>query len=77
MLLVTSSLFLVNGEAYPSQEHVLSQDEVSSLTRVYGTDFSGNIFRTVSEQQFQDYIIKLTENGSRPQSTPNNVYARN
>jgi hypothetical protein len=72
-----SPLFHSEGSGYVSDNFLPSDDPTSDLVRVYGEDLSGSIFRGVSEQQYLDFIIKLTENGSRPQSTPNNVYARN
>lgn len=53
-----------------------------SLQRVYGEDYSEKIFNLISQQSFQDFIIKLTENGSREYTKPydlesNNVAARN
>ncbi|MFW9793228.1 MAG: M28 family metallopeptidase [Candidatus Thorarchaeota archaeon] len=39
--------------------------EPLSPTRIYGEDISGDIFREVSLESFRNFIIKLTENGSR------------
>lgn len=36
-----------------------------NLERVYGVDYSRTIFQTISANSFKDYVIKLTENGSR------------
>lgn len=55
---------------------------VAPTERVYGVDYSQRIFNTVSLNSFQNYIIKLTENGSRPAGPPtdlgvDNIAARN
>ena len=52
------------------------------IERVYGTDYSHEVFDEVSWSSFQNFIIRLTENGSRPVGNPetvgvNNAYARN
>jgi len=52
------------------------------IERVYGTDYSSEIFELVSLNNFRNFIIKLTENGSRPAGIltnmgGNNVDARN
>lgn len=52
------------------------------IERVYNTDYSKQIFNSVSLDSFRDFIIKLTENGARPAGTPanlgeNNIAARN
>lgn len=50
--------------------------------RVYGIDYSHEIFDSISLNSFRNFIIKLTENGSRPAGLPahlgeNNIAARN
>ncbi|MHA3963468.1 MAG: M28 family metallopeptidase [Candidatus Thorarchaeota archaeon SMTZ1-45] len=52
------------------------------IERVYSTDYSHEVFELVSLTHFRNFIIKLTENGSRPAGIPsnlggNNVAARN
>ena len=64
---------------FPATEQVLSAGEIE---RVYDTDYSHQIFDAVSLDSFRNFIIKLTENGSRPVGNPdtggaNNVAARN
>ncbi|MFW9850791.1 MAG: M28 family metallopeptidase, partial [Candidatus Thorarchaeota archaeon] len=76
MILVTS-ICMTGSRGLPVHLSTSAQTEEVELTRVYGDDISGNIFRAVLEQRYLDFIIKLTENGSRPQSTENNIYARN
>jgi len=54
----------------------------AKIERVYSTDYSKQIFNSVKLDSFRDFIIKLTENGSRPVGTPanlgeNNIAARN
>lgn len=54
----------------------------AEIERVYGTDYSNQIFNSVSLNSFRNYVIKLTENGSRPSGIPanlgeNNIAARN
>lgn len=50
--------------------------------RIYGLDYSREIFSSVLLSSYRNYIIKLTENGSRVVRTPsdlgaNNIAARN
>jgi len=52
------------------------------IERVYGIDNSWEVFNRVSLDSFRNFIIKLTENGSREVSNPaeldsNNLVARN
>jgi hypothetical protein len=52
------------------------------IERVYGVDLSRTIFQAISEDSFRNYIIKLTENGSRWIQSPTlaseaNIAARN
>ncbi len=47
------------------------------LERVYGTDYSQQIFYSVSVDSFRNFVIKLTENGSRPAGLPSNLGANN
>ncbi len=76
LVLFASSLVYSEVPGYSHRNMSLSDDGPVELERVYGDDYSGRIFRAVSEQRYLDLIIKLTENGSRPESTPNNVLAR-
>jgi hypothetical protein len=50
---------------------------VAPHERVYGVDYAQRVFDTVSMSSFQKYIIKLTENGSRPAGIPTDLGARN
>jgi hypothetical protein len=75
----------------PINSEIVVMDKVSTSVhalaveppqRAYGGDYSLQVFNTVSLSSFQNYIIKLTENGSRPAGTPsalgvNNIAARN
>jgi len=38
-----------------------------------GTDISQQVFKTVSENSYRNFIIELTQNGSRPVGTPSNL----
>jgi len=75
----------------PVNNEIRAVDDTSSsgylpaaieFERVYGIDYSHQIFDTVSLDSFRNFIIKLTENGSRPIGAitnlgENNVAARN
>ena len=50
---------------------------VAGLERVYGVDYSNDVFNRIHMSSFRDYIIKLTENGSRPVGSPTNLGANN
>jgi hypothetical protein len=71
------------GIEYPDSPSIISYDPASlEITRVYGMDYSQQIFSSLSLNSFRDYIIKLTENGSRAVRNPsdidsNNIAARN
>jgi len=54
----TSNIQTLDAKDAP---HVVSED----LERVYGIDYSRTVFNQISESSFRNYIIKLTENGSR------------
>ncbi|MFW9920407.1 MAG: M28 family peptidase, partial [Candidatus Thorarchaeota archaeon] len=74
LLLVIGSLFLTDAQSLKTTQSTVSQS--NDLIRVYGEDLSSNIFRAVSEENYLNLIIKLTENGSRPSGADNNRYAR-
>ncbi|MFW9806145.1 MAG: M28 family metallopeptidase [Candidatus Thorarchaeota archaeon] len=50
---------------------------VADLERVYGVDYSREVFYRIQMNSFRDYIIKLTENGPRPVGIPTNLGADN
>ena len=68
----------------PIHKNYTLQNENSDLSyRVYDDDLSAHIFNAVSEESYKNYIIKLTENGSRwtgngeyLEFSDANVYAR-
>ncbi len=43
----------------------LSESSAAALPRVYGVDYARHVYASVSEYLYKQYIIKLTENGSR------------
>ena len=45
----------------------------AEIERVYGTDYSSDIFYSVNLNSFRNFVIKLTENGSRPVGSPSNL----
>ncbi len=58
LLGTTSNIQTLDVQEIP---HVVSED----FERVYGVDYSRTIFNQISKTSFRNYIIKLTENGSR------------
>jgi hypothetical protein len=62
-------------ENSPSPMHVPAIDP--ELERIYGNDYSQRVFNIISQNAFRDYIIKLTENGSRPAGLPTDLGADN
>jgi len=82
LLLLIWMLILVN----PINGEISSQVETSNpvftpavadIERVYGTDYSREVSNRIQLNSFRDYIIKLTENGSRPVGTPPNLGVNN
>ena len=74
----------VSGNSSILEDTATAQSEpaAAEIERVYGTDYSNQIFNLVSLNSFRDFVIKLTENGSRPAGVPsnlgvNNIAARN
>ncbi len=73
LLLLISSIGISIG---PAQTYRVSEDSVSlvpaaeSLERVYGEDYSWNIWRSISQSSFRNYVKLVTENGSRWIQTP-------
>jgi hypothetical protein len=55
------SVIYSTSQASPAQSYTISESPVT----VYGVDYSRTIFNQISRNSFRDYIIKLTENGSR------------
>ncbi|MFW9975581.1 MAG: M28 family peptidase, partial [Candidatus Thorarchaeota archaeon] len=74
---VNNDFLIADGSA--ASEYVPA---ATDFQRVYGIDYSHEIFDSVSLNSFRNFIIKLTENGSRPAGLPahlgeNNIAARN
>jgi hypothetical protein len=69
---VNSDFSTIDESSNP--EYILAAGQ---LERVYGTDYSGQIFDSISLTSFRNFIIALTENGSRPAGTPSNLGDRN
>ena len=73
LLLLISSIGISIG---PAQTYLVSEDSVSlvpaaeTLERVYGEDYSWNIWRSISQSSFRNYVKLVTENGSRWIQTP-------
>ncbi len=71
VIIICMSLFVTSVEvtnALSIQDEFVAFEgaiEPLSLNRIYGKDISEDIFHDVSEDSFRDFIIKLTENGSR------------
>ncbi len=70
--LLLTSLMLVLLIAIPLQFPIMSVNETERSNRltpsddhIYGIDVSEDIYNAVSEQSYIDFIIELTENGSR------------
>ena len=75
----------VNSE-YTVLEDVSITEYVPAATavieRIYGMDYSNQIFNSINLNSFRNYVTKLTENGSRPAGDTsnlgqNNIAARN
>ncbi len=55
----------------PAQTYLIPEDSVSlvpadePLERVYGEDYSWNIWHSISQSSFRNYVKLVTENGSR------------
>jgi len=67
-----TSLMLVLLMAIPLQSATMSINDAERSNRlmpsddqIYGIDVSEDIYNAVSEQSYIDFIIELTENGSR------------
>lgn len=73
LMLLYISVTPTTATPVPHDQIVTSNND---LTRIYGRDISAAIFSAVSEQNYLDLIIKLTENGSRPVDSENNRLAR-
>ncbi|MHA1614876.1 MAG: M28 family metallopeptidase, partial [Candidatus Thorarchaeota archaeon] len=60
----------------PTQIYQIPEDSVSlvsadePLERVYGEDYSWNIWHSISQSSFRNYVKLVTENGSRWIQTP-------
>jgi hypothetical protein len=54
-----------------------STPTLAEIERVYGTDYSREVFNRIQLSSFRDYIIKLTENGSRPAGDPSHLGSKN
>lgn len=79
LLSVSIRAYAVSSEQTPANS---TRSAAEDLERVYGIDYSRTIFSQVSQSSFRDYIIKLTENGSRWIASPSssseaNIAARN
>jgi hypothetical protein len=70
ILLVSSSAIAI----LPAQAEMIQESQKSasnfipaaeSLTRVYGEDYSLDIWNAISQSSYTNYVRKLTENGSR------------
>jgi len=60
-----SALFVTTSYTQPLKPLETSFVVSEGLERVYGVDYSRTVFQGISEDSFRNYIIKLTENGSR------------
>ncbi|MCK4483376.1 MAG: hypothetical protein KAU89_01025, partial [Candidatus Thorarchaeota archaeon] len=70
--LLLTSLMLVLLMAIPLQSPMMSINDADSMNKltptndqIYGVDVAEDIYNAVSEQSYLDFIIELTENGSR------------
>jgi len=70
---------------YPTPKAIALADpdaDSNSMIRVYSMNFESEVYDKVSQNRYKNFIIKLTENGSRwtsagPTFSDANVYARN
>ncbi|MHA1389460.1 MAG: M28 family metallopeptidase [Candidatus Thorarchaeota archaeon] len=69
LLVSSAAIAMVSAQANIVQE---SQESPSSsvpatepLTRIYGEDYSQDIWRAISQSSYKDYVRRVTENGSR------------
>jgi hypothetical protein len=73
-VVISASLLisLTDATAMPTFQSSTTEtaDEAPAPLRVYGLDYSREIFDSISKASFQEYIMKLTENGSRWIQTP-------
>jgi hypothetical protein len=64
-----------NTDTANSDPYVPAAD--NDIQRVYGIDLSQQVFNSVSMNSYRNFIIHLTENGSRPAGFPFDLGARN
>lgn len=78
-LLVSSiGISIVPAQTYMIQETSLSYvPQTESVERVYGEDYSGDIWESISQSSFRNYVKLVTENGSRWISTPEHYSDQN
>jgi len=78
-LLVSSiGTSIVPAQTYQIQETSLSfAPPTESLERIYGEDYSMDIWESVSESSFRNYVKLVTENGSRWIVTPEHYSDQN
>lgn len=83
LLLLVICLFILVG---PVNTDFSTADEsfileyipaAGQLERVYGTDYSRQIFDSISLTSFRNFIIALTENGPRPVGNPSDLGSQN
>jgi hypothetical protein len=76
LLLVIPSIMLPTSYVSNSASTVSLSDELQRIERVYAKDLSSHIFHSISLHQYKQFIIKLTENGSREVGSEANEYSR-
>ncbi len=80
-LLITPNIPIAHSSAIDSATP--ADSETDTLTRVYGQDYSDDVYGEVSQPNYRDIVQKFTENGSRWIMTYQmatvgaNMYARN
>jgi hypothetical protein len=74
---------LPSADIAPTENTVQADAPADIMTRVYGEDYSDEIFAEVSISGYTDFVRKFTENGSRyiydygMATQGANMYARN
>ena len=79
IILLTLLLVSIRTNAVTSEQTPVNstRSAAEDVERVYGIDYSRAIFTQVSQSSFRNYIIKLTENGSRWITSPSSASEAN
>ncbi|NHI90524.1 MAG: M20/M25/M40 family metallo-hydrolase, partial [Candidatus Thorarchaeota archaeon] len=82
LFLFISPIYSRPGKTDTTNSGLYAPAAANDIQRVYGIDLSQQVFNTVSINSYRNFIIQLTENGSRPAGYPSqlgdqNIAARN